>query len=154
MKKKLYLTGFAITTLAIVLLIVLFVNNKPANVREKTAPQEQQKQKDPQVPTDNELSNNNLHDLVASNKDVFVYFYQPKCHYCVEASKVLKPIVVSENMKLYQFDLSKEENMENWEKYAIKGTPTIIKFKDGKEISRLQGFGSNDDYKSFLKQKM
>ncbi len=32
------------------------------------------------------------------------------------------------------------ENLnEPWDKYNIQGTPTIIHFKDGKEVSRISG---------------
>lgn len=39
-----------------------------------------------------------------------------------------------------------------WDEYKIKGTPTIIHFKDGKEVSRISGEQPKDKLKEWLEQ--
>lgn len=39
-----------------------------------------------------------------------------------------------------------------WDEYKIKGTPTIIHFKDGKEVSRISGEQPEDKLKEWLEQ--
>ena len=46
------------------------------------------------------------------------------------------------------------ENLnEPWDKYDIKGTPTIIHFKDGKEVSRISGEQSKEKFKNGLNKR-
>lgn len=45
------------------------------------------------------------------------------------------------------------ENLnEPWDKYNIQGTPTIIHFKDGKEVSRISGEQSKEKFKEWFEQ--
>ncbi len=38
------------------------------------------------------------------------------------------------------------------DKYNIQGTPTIIHFKDGKEVSRISGEQSKEKFKEWFEQ--
>ncbi|PDO09588.1 MAG: hypothetical protein BLM47_11835 [Candidatus Reconcilbacillus cellulovorans] len=78
-----------------------------------------------------------LNRLIESKAPVFVYFYQSTCPYCKETTPVLMPIAQSLGIDLKQFNLL--EFPEGWQKYGIEATPTVVFYKDGKEVERLKG---------------
>ena len=43
---------------------------------------------------------------------------------------------------LHVMDVDAEENVELAERYEIRGMPTLILFKDGRELTRCNGFQS------------
>ncbi len=48
-----------------------------------------------------------------------------------------------------------EENPEGWKEFNIEGTPTIVNYKNGKEINRIEGEESEEIFKDwFNKSKL
>ena len=63
---------------------------------------------------------------------------------------IVVPLAKDLNVDMKVIDI---ENLnEPWDKYNIKGTPTIIHFKDGKEVSRISGEQSKDKFKEWFEQ--
>ena len=79
----------------------------------------------------------NLAEKINSGESVTAYFFSPECAYCKQMTPVLMPIAKEMNVDVYQYNLL--EFHENAVPYGIEGTPTLIHFKDGKEIDRLYG---------------
>ncbi|MDR5021416.1 thioredoxin family protein [Bacillus thuringiensis] len=83
-----------------------------------------------------------------------VYFFSPVCSYCKALEPDLKDAVKKYshvNFSLY----NAFEFKEGWKDYKIEGTPTLIHFKDGKEVNRLVGYhpkGDVDQFFSSVKQ--
>ncbi|WAA12968.1 thioredoxin family protein [Fervidibacillus halotolerans] len=79
-----------------------------------------------------------------------VYFYSPTCSWC----KKMTPIVVSVakelsiDVKLYNV-LEFEEGRDD---YNIEGTPTIIHFKQGKEVARKVGYDEKENLRVWFEQ--
>ena len=74
-----------------------------------------------------------------SQGSVLVDFYSKTCGPCKMLSFILKDIDknLGEKAKIIKVDF--EENPELIEEHKVEGYPTLIAFKDGKEVSRKSG---------------
>lgn len=78
-----------------------------------------------------------------------VYFFSPVCSYCNDLEPILKEMVnkYSEiNFSLYNVHEFREESHD----YHLEGTPTLIYFKDGKEVKRLVGYEPKEEVEKFF----
>ena len=67
-----------------------------------------------------------------------IEFYSKTCGPCKMLSFVLKDIAKQKpEFPIYIIDF--DENRELKERLGVKGFPTMLFFKDGKEISRMEG---------------
>ena len=67
-----------------------------------------------------------------------IEFYSKTCGPCKMLSFVLKDIAKQKpEFPIYIIDF--DENRDLKERLAVKGFPTMLFFKDGKEVSRLEG---------------
>ncbi|WP_258006121.1 thioredoxin family protein [Priestia megaterium] len=88
--------------------------------------------------------NRNIED----NKSVYVYYYQTNCIHCKKVSPYLIPLGEKQKEKFIILDL--EKYTEGWKKKNIMVTPTLIYYKDGKEVSRIEGEHTEKEYKKFF----
>ena len=65
-------------------------------------------------------------------------------------SPVVVPMAKDLNVDMKVMDIEKLD--APWDEYKIQGTPTIIHFKDGKEVSRISGEQPKDKLKEWLEQ--
>ena len=74
-----------------------------------------------------------------SEGSVLVDFYSKTCGPCKMLSFILKDIDkrIGEKVKIIKVDF--EENPDLIEEHKVEGYPTLIVFKDGKEVSRKSG---------------
>lgn len=70
-------------------------------------------------------------------KTTLVYFFSPDCSHCKETTPFLVPMAKEFGADIKQYNLL--EFKQGWDDYAIKYTPTLIYFKDGKEVDRIVG---------------
>ena len=66
-------------------------------------------------------------------------------------SPVLVPMAKDLNVDMKVMDIEKLD--APWDEYKIQGTPTIIHFKDGKEVSRISGEQPKDKLKNGLSKR-
>lgn len=72
------------------------------------------------------------------SRPMLVEFYSKTCGPCKMLSFVLKDIDKSmPDFPIYQIDF--DENRELKESLGVKGFPTMLFFKDGKEVERMDG---------------
>ncbi|WP_438448623.1 thioredoxin family protein [Gorillibacterium sp. sgz5001074] len=83
-----------------------------------------------------------------------VYFFSPTCPHCVATTPFLAPLAkeMGVDMKMYnvlEFD-------QGWADYKLTVTPTLVYYKEGKEVERIEGgFNmvngkpSDDSYQKF-----
>ena len=95
-----------------------------------------------------ELVNNNFDELINDDK-VLVDFYADWCGPCRMLSPILDEVVEKENIKLVKVNV--DNNAELAKKYGVMSIPTIILFKDGKEINKNIGLISKEELKKFFK---
>ncbi|MEK7018087.1 thioredoxin family protein [Bacillus sp. FSL R9-9410] len=98
----------------------------------------------------NKISLSDLQKNLKEKKEETVYFYQTSCVHCQKLSPILVPMAKDLNFDMKVMDIEKLD--APWDEYKIKGTPTIIHFKDGKEVSRISGEQPEDKLKEWLEQ--
>lgn len=83
-----------------------------------------------------------LKKQIASKEETFVYFFSTTCVHCQATTPVLNPIAKEAGVDLKQLNLWEYE--AEWTSYKISATPTLVVFRDGKEVNRLEGGVTHD----------
>jgi thiol-disulfide isomerase/thioredoxin len=78
-----------------------------------------------------------LEEKLANKEDVTVYFFASDCPHCKVTTPVLMPLAEEMGIDVVQYNLL--EFQDGWNQYAISGTPTLVRFEDGKEVARIDG---------------
>lgn len=89
-----------------------------------------------------------LDEKISSGDPVTAYFFSPLCSFCQEMTPVLMPIAEDMNVHVEQYNLL--EYPERATPYAIEATPTLIHFKDGKEVGRMVGAQPEQNMRAFF----
>ncbi|ANN35651.1 thioredoxin (plasmid) [Bacillus thuringiensis serovar coreanensis] len=138
MKKMLI---FIIAILSIFALVIILTNKETKN--EKTTGTEQVNY------YKNQITPEQLQEDLSNHKEKIVYFYKTTCPHCLRISPIVVPM--AENMKINMQVLNLEEYKQGWDMFQIKGTPTIISYKDGKEVNRILGEQSLQTFQTWFK---
>lgn len=97
------------------------------------------------------IENNQINsEVLKSDKLVIVDFYATWCMPC----QMLTPILVEidkENEDVEIFKVNVDENQETAIRYDIVSVPTLIFFKDGKEIDRQVGLVEKEKLEEIIK---
>lgn len=92
-----------------------------------------------------DINSKEFKELLAQEKLVLVDFYAAWCGPC----KVLTPIInqvaeaVSDIAVVRKVNVDKERSLAH--KHRILSIPTMVFFKDGKEVQRIAGVRAKDD---------
>lgn len=81
---------------------------------------------------------------------VLVDFYADWCGPCKMAAPVLDELAEAANGKYEVMKVNVDENADVAEKYGVMSIPTVILFKDGKEVERKIGFAGKEGYQELL----
>ncbi|MGG3675043.1 thioredoxin family protein [Bacillus nitratireducens] len=138
MKKMLI---FIIAIVSIFALVIILTNKETKN--EKTTGTEQVNY------YKNQITPEQLQEDLSNHKEKIVYFYKTTCPHCLRISPIVVPM--AENMKINMQVLNLEEYKQGWVMFQIKGTPTIISYKDGKEVNRILGEQSLQTFQTWFK---
>ena len=93
----------------------------------------------------------NFNELIQSSKPVLIDFYAEWCGPC----KVMKPHLldvaerIGDNAKIVTVDIDKEKDLA--ERFRIQSVPTLIIFKQGKQLWRQSGVISANALTKLLK---
>lgn len=83
-------------------------------------------------------------------KTVLVDFWAEWCMPCKMMSPILNDLASDIPEGYFVAKLDVDKNQASAQKYSIKSIPTLILFKDGKEVNRFVGVKTKD----FLKKEM
>ncbi|MFD0772114.1 thioredoxin family protein [Bacillus sp. CGMCC 1.60114] len=132
--KKMFLFGGIVVALLIAIFAVTNAEQKQENATDYYT---------------NKISLEDLRKNVTEKKDQTIYFYQTDCPHCKRVSPIVIPMAKDMNIDMKVIDLENEPNAV-WDEFKITGTPTIIRFKEGKEVSRIEGEESKDKFKEWF----
>ena len=93
-----------------------------------------------------ELTQKNFNEIVKSDKPVLVDFWASWCGPCRMVSPVIDQLAEEYEGKITVGKVNVDDEGALAAEFAIVSIPTIIIFKDGKEVKKLVGVQSADDY--------
>jgi thioredoxin 1 len=91
-------------------------------------------------------------EVLKSNDPVMVDFWATWCGPCVLAGPVVDQLATDYAGKITIGKLDVDANQGVAQKYGVMSIPTVILFKDGKEVARKVGFAGRPMYENLLKQ--
>ena len=99
---------------------------------------------------ENQILPDELNQIIKEKQDATIYFYSPTCPHCQVTSPVVVPLSKDMNIDLKMFNLLEFE--DGWTQYNIESTPTIVRYKNGKEVDRIVGSQEEDVFKDWFNQ--
>ncbi len=90
--------------------------------------------------------------LVNSDIPVVVDFWAPWCGPCLQMAPAFEEASLAMSLKAQFVKVNTEEQQALGSKYRIESIPTLIIFKNGKEIERLSGALSASRLQSWVRQ--
>ncbi len=88
----------------------------------------------------NEVNDSNFEEVVLkSEKPVVVDFWAPWCQPCRIIAPIIEELAKEYDGKVVFAKLNTDENMQTTMRFGIRGIPTLLIFKNGKELGRIVG---------------
>lgn len=91
-----------------------------------------------------------LEEKMAAGDEMTVYFFRPDCQYCIQMTPRLMPIADELDKEVLQYNLL--EFNEFAAPYQIVSTPTLVHYKDGEEIVRMEGLHPEENIRLFFNE--
>lgn len=85
-----------------------------------------------------------------SKTAVLVDFFATWCGPCQAMSPIIDELADEKEYEVYKVDV--DENNDLASSYEIASIPTVVIFKDGKEVNRLQGLQNKENLLKELKK--
>jgi thioredoxin 1 len=89
-------------------------------------------------------------EVLNSELPVLVDFWAPWCGPCRMVAPVIESMAEKMNSSVKFVKLNTDENMKIAQDYGIRGIPTLLIFKGGKEADRIVGFRSREELENQL----
>ncbi|WNH12641.1 thioredoxin [Thalassobellus suaedae] len=95
---------------------------------------------------------NNFNKIIASENPVLIDFYANWCGPCKMLAPILKEVKdeLTDAIKIIKIDIDKNQTLAA--KYQVRGVPTMLLFKNGKQVWRQSGVLQKNDVISVIKQ--
>ncbi|TWT11121.1 co-chaperone YbbN [Planomicrobium sp. CPCC 101079] len=91
-----------------------------------------------------------VNEKITSGEPTTVYFFSPTCPHCQATTPVLMPVAEDMAVDVMQYNLLEFE--QGWTDYAIEATPTLVHYKDGKEVARWVGSQPKENIEQFFNE--
>lgn len=89
--------------------------------------------------------------VIDSDIPVMVDFYAEWCGPCKMAAPIIDELADTYNGKATIVKVNVDENNKTAGEYGVMSIPTVVMFKDGKEIDRKIGFAGKEGYEGLIK---
>lgn len=90
-------------------------------------------------------------EVLQASEPVFVDFWAEWCGPCKMIGPVVEELATEFDGKVKIGKLNVDENGSTAQTYGVMSIPTLILFKDGKEIDRVVGFKPKEELVKLLK---
>jgi thioredoxin len=97
-----------------------------------------------------DITKENYDSIISDNEKVLIDFWAPWCGPCKMQTPILEKIASSGDFNVKIAKLNTDENPEIAQNLGIVSIPTLILFKEGKEVERFVGVQPEE----VLKQKL
>lgn len=91
-------------------------------------------------------------EVLKSNLPVLVYFWAPWCGPCKVSGPIIDQLEKDYASKAKVGKLNVDENPQVPQSYIVMSIPTVVIFKNGKEIKRQVGFPGEKGYIKMLEE--
>ena len=81
---------------------------------------------------------------------VLVDFWAPWCSWCRRLAPVIDKLAADYDGRAVVAKLNTDENRDSPARYGVRGLPTVVVFRDGKEFARLAGYRPEKDLRAVL----
>lgn len=99
-----------------------------------------------------QATSRNFQDLINDGRPLILDVYSNNCRYCRQLYPILETLSQEQGDR-YQFaKLNIDQEGSLMRRYNIKGLPTILFFKGGKEVGRKVGFMNKGTFESEIKR--
>lgn len=90
----------------------------------------------------------NFSEIIESETPVLIDFYADWCGPCKSLAPILKQVKeeLGDNVKIVKIDVDKNQELAS--KYQVRGVPTMMIFKNGKQMWRQSGVLPKEEIKN------
>ncbi|MDY0406226.1 thioredoxin family protein [Virgibacillus sp. 179-BFC.A HS] len=150
-----------IIAVIVVLMLALFFVNQYKNNRAMDSNENPYDKENLKQSTIDQLNDPNYQNQITPDKlakklddkeNITVYFYSPECIHCQRTTPILVPLAKDLDVDIEKLNLLEYE--DQWDQYGITGTPTLVRFENGKEVARIEGEQDKSSLKTFLEQEV
>lgn len=94
---------------------------------------------------------NKFHEIINQNKPVIIDFYADWCGPCKMMNPILKEVkdTLGDAISIIKINVDTNQNLA--EKYQVRGVPTLILFKESKQLWRKSGVVQKNELISLIK---
>jgi len=101
------------------------------------------------------LTTNDFEEKVLkSDKPVLVDFFAVWCGPCKMAEPIIEELADKYKEQAVVAKLNVDEEPQIAQRYGVMSIPTVIMFKDGKEVDRQVGFIGKEGYEQMIKNQL
>ncbi len=95
---------------------------------------------------------NNFNNILQSETPVLIDFHADWCGPCKTLAPILKEVKkeLKASIKIIKIDVDKNQSLAA--KYQVRGVPTMMLFKNGKQLWRQSGVLQKNDIIAIIKQ--